>query len=106
MRHALPWETRWPQIKKGDHNGLFLISIYILYLGCHFYPSSTSTNYTTSNDAVQGIINQASNSIATFRGELISNPNVWLSSLVNHFNGSMHCIHSSDCLLYFLKGHL
>jgi hypothetical protein len=90
--HVLPRETRWPQIKKGDYNGLFFISIYIIYSGCHFYPSSTSTNYTTRNDAVHSIINQSSNSMATLRGEIISDHKVRLSSLVNHFDGSMHCI--------------
>ena len=103
MRHVLLWETRWPRIKKGDYNGLFLTSIYILYSGCHFYPSSTSTNYTTSNDAVYGIINQASNSVASLRGEPISENNVRSSSLVNSFNGSMHCIHSPDRLLSFTR---
>jgi len=74
---------------KGDYNGLFLTSIYILYSGCHFYPSSTSTNYTTSNDTVHGIINQANNSMASLRGEPISDHNVWSSSLVYYFDGSM-----------------
>ena len=93
MRCVLPRETRWPRIKKGDYNGLFFTSIYTLYLGCHFYPSSTSTNYTTSNYAIHGIIVQASNSMAIFCGELIfSYHKVWSSYLENHFNGSMHCI--------------
>ena len=104
--HVLPRETRWPRIKKGDYNGLFLTSIYILYSGCHFYPSSTSMNYTTSNDAVHGIINQANNSMASLRGEPISDHNVQSSSLVNYFDGSMHCNHSPDYLLYFLQEHL
>ena len=99
MRHVLPCETRWPQIKKGDFNGLFLTSICILYLGCHLYPSSPTMNYTTSNDAVHSIINQASNSMAIFCSELISDHNVWSNSLVNYFNGSVHCIHSPDYLL-------
>ena len=106
MRHVLPRETKWPRIKKGDYNGLFLTSIYILYSGCHFYPFSTSTNYTTSNDAVHGIINQASNSMASLRGDLISDHKVRLSSLANSFNRSMHCIHSPDRLLYLLQEHL
>ncbi len=32
ITHVLPWETKWPQIKKGDYNGLFLTSIHILSL--------------------------------------------------------------------------
>ncbi len=65
----LPQETIWSQIKKGDYNGLFLTSIHILFLGCHFYPSSTSLNHTTSNNALHGIIYQASNSMAALCGE-------------------------------------
>ena len=94
MRHVLPCETRWPQIKKGDFNGLFLTSICILYLGCHLYPSSPTMNYTTSNDAVHSIINQASNSMASLHGEPISDHNVWSNSLVNYFDSVLSVLAS------------
>ncbi len=64
MTHVLPWETKWPQIKKGDYNGLFLTSIYILFSGCHFYPSTISSNHIKSNNIFYCIINQASNPMA------------------------------------------
>jgi hypothetical protein len=94
-----------PELRRETIMDCFLLP-FILYSGCHFYPSSTSTNYTTSNDAVHGIINQANNSMASLRGAPISDHNVWSSSLVNYFDGSMHCIHSPDYLLYFLQEHL
>jgi hypothetical protein len=106
MKLAVPWENKWPQIKKGDYNGLFLTSIHILYSGCHHSTSFTSTNYTSSNDAIHGIIYQASISMVSLCGESISDYKVRANSLVNLFNGSMHCIHSPDCILYFLQEHL
>ncbi len=100
--HVLPQETKRPQIKKGYYNGLFLTYIYILFLDCHFYPSSTSSNHITSNNFFHGIINQASNPMAILCGESTSDHKTWMSILVNSLNDAMHCIHCSYHLLHFL----
>jgi hypothetical protein len=92
MKHALLWETKWPQIKKGDYNGLFLASIYILFSVCHFYPSSTLTT-TSSNNTFHGITIQASDSVATLLDTIILHNKTWAKYLVL-FYGSMPCIHS------------
>jgi hypothetical protein len=105
MKHALPWETKWPRIKKGDYNGLFLASIYILYLGCHFYPSSTLTT-TSSNNTLHGITIQASDSVAILRDTSILHKKTWANYLVLSFDGSMPCIHSPYSLLQLLQERL
>ena len=102
MKHALPWETKWPQIKKGDYNGMFLASIYILFLGHHFYPSSTSTT-TSSNNTLHGITIQASNSVVTLCDTSILHNEAWANYLVFSFIGSMHCIHSPYSLSQLLQ---
>jgi hypothetical protein len=81
MKHALPWETKWPQIKKGDYARLFLASIYILFLGCHFYPSSTSTA-TSSNNTLHSITIQASDSVASLCNTSILHNKTWENYLV------------------------
>jgi hypothetical protein len=105
MKHALPQETEWPQIKKGDYNGLFFASIYILFLGCHFYPSSTPTT-TSSNNTLHGIAIQASDSVATLCDMSILHNKTWANYLVLSFVGSMPCIHSPYSLSQLLQERL
>ncbi len=102
MKYSLPWETKWPQIKKGDYNGLFLASIHILFSGCHFYPSSTSTT-TSSNNSLHRISIQASDLVATLLDMFILHTKTCANYLVLSFNGSMPCIHSPYSLSQLLQ---
>ncbi len=99
-KHALPQETKWPQIKKGDYNGQFL-----LFLGCHFYPSSTLTT-TSSNNTLHGITVQASDSVATLRDMSILHNKTWANNLVISFDGFMPCIYSPYSLSQLLQERL
>jgi hypothetical protein len=105
MKHALHGDTKWPRIKKGDYNGLFLASIYILFLGCHFYPSSTSTT-TSSNNTLHGITIQASDSVATLLDIFILHNKTWANYLVLSFDGSMPCIYGPYSLSQLLQERL
>jgi hypothetical protein len=43
MMLDLPWETRWPQPKDGDYNGLCSTSIHFPLLGSHLNPFTSTT---------------------------------------------------------------